>query len=36
VRPGAAYSYYAYSVEGYQVQKEDPDGKAGTLLSGRS
>ncbi len=36
VRPGAAYSYYAYSVEGYQVQKEDPDGKAGTLLPSRS
>jgi len=32
VRPGAAYSYYSYSVAGYQVQKEDPDGKAGTLL----
>ena len=39
VRPGAAYSYYSYSVAGYQVQKEDPDGKPGTLLplaSGKS
>jgi len=32
VRPGAAYSYYSYSVAGYQVEKEDPDGKPGTLL----
>jgi len=36
VRPGAAYSYYAYSVEGYSTRQEDPDGRAGTLLSGRS
>lgn len=36
VRPGAAYSYYAYSVGGYQVQQEDPDGKAGTLLQASS
>lgn len=36
VRPGAAYSYYAYSLEGYSVRQEDPDGRAGTLLPGRS
>jgi len=36
VRPGAAYSYYAYSVEGYSTRQEDPDGRAGALLSGRS
>jgi len=36
VRPGAAYSYYAYSVEGYSTRQEDPDGRAGTLLSGRA
>jgi len=36
VRPGAAYSYYAYSIEGYSTRQEDPDGRAGTLLSGRS
>ncbi len=35
VRRGAAYSYYAYSVEGYSTRQEDPDGRAGTLLSGR-
>ncbi len=32
VRPGAAYSYYAYSLAGYQVGDEDPEGAAGTLL----
>jgi len=36
VRPGAAYSYYAYSLEGYSVRQEDPDGRAGTLLARRS
>ena len=36
VRPGVAYSYYAYSLEGYSVRQEDPDGRAGTLLPGRS
>jgi tyrosine-protein kinase Etk/Wzc len=36
VHPGAAYSYYSYSVAGYQVQKEDPDGKPGTLLPSHS
>lgn len=36
VRPGAAYSYYAYSLEGYSVRQEDPDGRTGTLLPGRS
>lgn len=36
VRPGAAYSYYAYSLEGYSVRQEDPDGRAGTVLAGRS
>jgi len=36
VRPGAAYSYYAYSLKGYSVRQEDPDGRAGTLLPGRS
>jgi len=36
VRPGVAYSYYAYSLEGYSVREEDPDGRAGTLLAGRS
>ena len=36
VRPGAAYSYYAYSLAGYDVRREDPDGRAGTLLAGRS
>jgi polysaccharide biosynthesis transport protein len=36
VRPGAAYSYYAYSLEGYSVRQEDPDGRAGTLLPRRS
>ncbi len=36
VRPGAEYSYYAYSLTGYNVQQEDPDGRAETLLPGRS
>ena len=36
VRPGAGYSYYAYSLKGYSVRQEDPDGRAGTLLPGRS
>ena len=36
VRPGAAYSYYAYSLAGYDVRREDPDGRAGTLLARRS
>jgi tyrosine-protein kinase Etk/Wzc len=36
VRPGDAYSYYAYSLEGYSVRQEDPEGRAGTLLAGRS
>ena len=36
VRPGVAYSYYAYSLEGYSVREEDPDGRAGTLLPRRS
>jgi succinoglycan biosynthesis transport protein ExoP len=36
VRPGAAYSYYAYSLTGYSVRHEDPDWRAGTLLSERS
>jgi succinoglycan biosynthesis transport protein ExoP len=36
VRPGAAYSYYAYSLEGYSARQEDPGGRAGTLLSRRS
>ena len=32
VRPGAAYSYYSYSLEGYEVRDEDPEGKAGKML----
>jgi capsular exopolysaccharide synthesis family protein len=36
VLPGAEYSYYAYSLTGYDVQQEDPDGRAETLLAGRS
>jgi capsular exopolysaccharide synthesis family protein len=37
VPPGAAYSYYAYSLAGYEVQEEDPDGAAGgTLIPGRT
>ncbi len=33
VRAGAAaYSYYAYSLAGYEVQEEDPTGSAGAIL----
>src|SRR6185436_16106281 len=33
VRAGAAaYSYYAYSLAGYEVQEEDPTGAAGAIL----
>ena len=32
VRPGSAYSYYSYSLEGYEVRDEDPEGKAGKML----
>ncbi len=32
VRPGAAYSYYAYSLTADEVKKEDPDGVAGQIL----
>jgi len=32
VRPGPAYSYYAYSLAGYEAQEEDPDGVAGEIL----
>jgi hypothetical protein len=36
VRPGATYSYYAYSLAGYQVGDEDPEGRPGALLSSGS
>ena len=32
VRPGAAYSTYSYSLAGYAVQEEDPQGVAGKIL----
>ena len=32
VRPGTAYSYYSYSLEGYEVWEEDPEGKASKML----
>jgi len=32
VRPGTAYSYYSYSLEGYEVWEEDPEGKATKML----
>lgn len=32
VRPGTAYSYYSYSLEGYEVWEEDPEGSASKML----
>ena len=32
VRPGTAYSYYSYSLEGYEVWEEDPQGQASKML----
>jgi capsular exopolysaccharide synthesis family protein len=32
VRPGTAYSYYSYSLEGYEVWEEDPQGAASKML----
>jgi len=32
VRPGAAYTYYAYSLSGSEVYEEDPDGVAGQIV----
>jgi len=32
VRPGAAYSHYSYSLAGYDVQEEDPEGVAREIL----
>jgi capsular exopolysaccharide synthesis family protein len=32
VRPGTAYSYYSYSLEGYEVWEEDPQGTASKML----
>ena len=32
VRPGSAYSYYSYSLEGYEVWEEDPQGTASKML----
>jgi capsular exopolysaccharide synthesis family protein len=36
VLPGPAYNYYAYSLTGYEVREEDPDGKTASLLPSRS
>jgi succinoglycan biosynthesis transport protein ExoP len=32
VRPGAVYSYYAYSLAGDEMRAEDPEGSAGELM----
>jgi len=32
VRPGAAYTYYSYSLAGSEVQEEDPGGVTSEIL----
>jgi len=36
VRPGTAYTYYSYSLQGYEVWEEDPEGSASKMLISES